>query len=203
MSTELNFAARVNRGAVCLLVLKSNEILILNFILISVLCFKTFWKKTDRWTAWPTDWLTDWLAPWMDGWRWTVGGWGAGHWVVGLLVGGWRLGEVGEGRWGQGRQGPPLCTYWPDRPMIPVQAWKPLKWTEFHHGHGDCSMSFVGNSGEMVLKVRGWRSPGMQGFCRKRRFLHHYFILILKLQTGGQRGNPNQPAADAQIVFWF
>lgn len=43
------------------------------------------------------------------------------------------------------------------------------KWTEFHHGHGDCSMSFVGNFGEMVLKTERLAHAWNAGFCIRRR----------------------------------
>lgn len=42
-----------------------------------------------------------------------------------------------------------------------LYSFEALKCAEFHHGHGDCSMSFVGNFGEMV---RGCPTLGMQGF---------------------------------------
>lgn len=86
-----------------------------------------------------------------------MGGWGAGHWV-----GGW-LGEV----WGKvsevkaGRVHPPTPIGQND-PRFP-KSFEALKWTEFRHSHGDCSMSFVRYFGEMVLKL-GEAGPRLE--CR-------------------------------------
>lgn len=71
-------------------------------------------------------------------------------WMGGSGVGGGRLEKVGEVKAGRVHPSSPIGRAAPTSPLCSFEA---LKWTEFHHGHGDCSMSFVRNSGEMVLKA--------------------------------------------------
>lgn len=63
--------------------------------------------------------------------------------------GGGELEEVGEVRAGRVHPSSPIGQT-SQRGLCCFEA---LKWTEFHHGHGDCSMSFVRYFGEMVLKM--------------------------------------------------
>lgn len=57
------------------------------------------------------------------------------RWMVG---GGWEQpGWQGGGQQGQGRQGPPFSIYWSGRER--AGSFEAMKWSEFQHGHGDCS----------------------------------------------------------------
>lgn len=81
----------------------------------------------------------------------TLGGW----------VGGWQLGKVSEVK---------AVMVHPFSPIGQAShqvlcSFEALKWTEFHHGHGDCSMSFVRNFGEMVLKTERLAHAWNAGFC--------------------------------------
>ena len=64
-------------------------------------------------------------------------------------MGGGRLEKVGEVKAGRVHPSSPIGQT-AQRLLCSFEA---LKWTEFHHDHGDCSTSFVRNFGEMVLKT--------------------------------------------------
>ncbi|TNN71338.1 hypothetical protein EYF80_018416 [Liparis tanakae] len=124
--------------------------------------FESPLADTRRWTyesptKSSTDGQPDLLAGWMDGWmKWTMGGGGRRRdeeqdtgWVVG--GGGEGSGQVGEVKAGRVHPSSPIGQS-DQRGLCGFEA---LKWTEFQHGHGDCSTSFVGHFGEMVLKADG------------------------------------------------
>lgn len=88
------------------------------------------------------------------------GGGGVRSRTLGGMVGG-GLGKVGEVKAGRVHPSSPIGQTG-QRVLCSFEA---LKWTEFHHDHGDCSMSFVGNSGEMVLKTERLAHAWNAGFC--------------------------------------
>lgn len=123
-------------------------------------CRQTLQKKLPDWrTAWPTDWFTGWMDE-VDGGGMRSGT--LGGWVV-LVDGRWLggLGKVGEVKAGMVHPSSPIGQTG-QRVLCSFEA---LKWTEFHHGHGDCSMSFVRNFGEMVLKMGRLAHAWNAEFC--------------------------------------
>lgn len=81
----------------------------------------------------------------------------------------------------------------PSAPIGQKPWWFPcsfeaLKWSEFHHGHGDCSMSFGRDFWRDGPKLRAWRLPGMQGLCvkktKKKKKNGLRLIDLLTLQAG-------------------
>lgn len=74
---------------------------------------ETIIKLSDKWAAWPGEWPA-------HRWRDEEADVGDEEKEEEDRVG---EGKVGEGQWGQCGQSPPLCTYWPESLMIPVQLW--------------------------------------------------------------------------------
>lgn len=126
-------------------------------------------KHSERRLRQRTDGQPDPLTGCLGGWmKWPVGGWGAGHWAAGG-----RLEKVGEVKAGRVHPSSPIGQT-ARRVLCSFEA---LKWTEFHHGHGDCSMSFVRNFGEMVLKMERLARGGNAGvfvFRGALRVLSHW-----------------------------
>lgn len=70
-------------------------------------------------------------------------------------------GKVSEVKAGRVHPPPPIGQ---SNPRF-LHSFEALKWTEFHHSHGDCSMSFVRYFGEMVLKLGKLALAWNAGFC--------------------------------------
>lgn len=75
--------------------------------------------------------------------------------------GGFLGGKVSEVKAGRVHPPPPIGQ---SNPRF-LHSFEALKWTEFHHSHGDCSMSFVRYFGEMVLKLGKLALAWNAGFC--------------------------------------
>lgn len=70
-----------------------------------------------------------------------------------------QLGRQGGGQQGQGRQGPPFAIHWSGREA--AGSFEAMKWSEFQHGHGDCSRPLGRHFDEAVLKME-------RMFCARR-----------------------------------
>lgn len=84
------------------------------------------------------------------------------HWISawdGWLGGEEQPGWQGGGQQGQGRQGPPFSIYWSGRE--PAGSFEAMKWSEFQHGHGDCSRPLGRHFDDAVLKME-------RMFCARR-----------------------------------
>lgn len=68
-------------------------------------------------------------------------------------------GRQGGGQRGQGRQGPPFSIYWSGREA--AGSFEAMKWSEFQHGHGDCSRPLGRHFDEAILKME-------RMFCARR-----------------------------------
>ena len=119
-----------------------------------------------------TDGQPDPLPGWVDGWM----GWGDEEQDTG-----WgRLEKVGEVKAGRVHPSSPIGQA-AQRVLCRFEA---LKWTEFHHGHGDCSMSFVRKFGEMVLKTENV-APRLECRVLYLQALAGSFLLLILTVTDG------------------
>lgn len=108
-------------------------------------------------------------SQWADRDIWWINGWMCGGVDEEAVVGGWGHRVVGgrSARSGQARSTPLHALgqkgggFW--------LSFEALEWTEFHHGHGDCSMSFVRHFGAVVLKSQSlglvWNAGIQKSLC--------------------------------------